>query len=108
MRRVLLIYRPEEGAEVLRSALLRRGFEVSVEAQQWRAVQALRQPVPMWEFVVIVAKNMDDVVLMREIVKASQQFQQSGIPAFLFATRTSCTPSIRIQIGKMGARYVRF
>jgi len=109
MRHLLLIDRSGENTEVLKSALRRRGFDVHVEDQQWRAVQALRQPVPEWEFVVIVAGSTpdNDATLLRELVVASQQLQQSCIPEFLFASRGRCTPTLRIRIAKLGVHYVR-
>ncbi len=109
MRRILLIDRSDQGAAVLGSALRQRGFEVRIEDQRWRAVQALRQPVPLWEFVVVVARSRseEDVDLLRDLIVASQQFHQSGIPEFLFASCTRCTPSLRVGIAKLGARYVR-
>lgn len=109
MRRVLLIDRSDGTAEVLKTALPRRGFELRAEDQHWRAAQLLRQPLPEWEFVVIVARNTceDDVTLLRELVVASQQFHQSAAPEFIFASCVRCVPALRIRIAKLGARYVR-
>lgn len=109
MRRVLLIDRSHDTAEVLKTALLRRGFEVRAEDQQWKAAQLLRQPIPEWEFVVIVARNTceDDVTLLRELMVASQQFHQIAAPEFIFASRVRCAAALRIRIAKLGARYVR-
>jgi ActR/RegA family two-component response regulator len=109
MRRVLLIDRSDGTAEELKTAMLRRGFKVRAEDQRLRAAQLLRQPVPEWEFVVIVARSSreDDVTLLRELVVASQQFQQSDAPQFIFASSLRCISSLRIRIAKLGARYVR-
>jgi len=109
MRRVLLIDHSDEHAVDLKAALRLRGFEVSIEDQCWRAIHALRQRVTEWEFVLVVARNDPerDLNLLRDLILASQQFQQSGLPEFLFASCVRCAPSLRIQIGKMGARYVR-
>lgn len=109
MRRVLLIDRPDEHASKLKAALRLRGFETFIEGQKWRAVHVLRQHVPTWEFVVIVARAVADerLELLRELILASQQFHQSGVPEFLFASCVGCAPTVRGQIEKLGARYVR-
>jgi ActR/RegA family two-component response regulator len=109
MRRVLLIDDSDEHAATLKAALRLRGFEVSIEDQSWRAINALRQRVPEWEFVLYVARNAPEkeLNLLRDLIVASQQFQQSGLPEFLFASSVRCAPSLRIQIAKLGARYVR-
>ena len=109
MRRVLLIGTSRENTVPLRTALHHRGFEVHIEDQRWMAVQALRQPVPLWEFVVVVAgaNSETDLAFLRELIAASQQFQQSGLPEFVFATRSRCTPAVRMHIVRLGARYVR-
>lgn len=109
MRRVLLFDRSDGTAEALKTALLRRGFEVRAEDQRWRAAQLLRQPLPEWEFVVIVARSLgeDNVTLLRDLVAASQQFHQSGVPEFIFASCVRCASSLRVRIAKLGARYVR-
>lgn len=109
MRRVLLIDRSPADAVALKAALRRHGFEVNVEDPEWRALQELRHPVPECEFVVIVARRTpeSDVKLLRELVTASQQLHQCGQPEFLFASCVRCVPSLRVQIGRLGARYVR-
>lgn len=109
MRRVLLIDQSKEHVAALKAPLCRRGFQVRVEDLRWRAIQVLRQSVPRWEFVVIVARGNaeEDVTLLRDLIVASQQFHQSESPEFLLAACTSCAPSLRIQIAQMGARYVR-
>jgi hypothetical protein len=109
MRRVLLIDRSPADAVALKAALRRHGFEAKVEDLQWRAVQVLRRPVLECEFVVIVARSTpeSDVKQLRELVMASQQFHQSGQPEFLYASCVRCVPSLRVQIGRLGARYVR-
>jgi ActR/RegA family two-component response regulator len=109
MRRVLLIDQQDQHASQLKAALRRCGFDVSIENQHWRAIQKLRQRVPECEFVVVVTTSAlgDEVSLLRDLIEASQQLQQSGLPKFLLASCVRCTPSHRIQIAKMGARYVR-
>jgi len=109
LRGVLLIDRSGERTATLKNALRFRGFDMCIEDQGWRAVQALRKPVPEWEFVVVVAgsTSQEDVDLLRELVEASLHFHQSSLPQFLFASTASCMPSLRIGIGKLGARYVR-
>jgi len=109
MRRVLLIDRSRENAVTLKTVLHHHGFEVHIEDRRWLAVQELRQPVPLWEFVVVVAgaSSETDLAFLRELIAASQQFQQSGLPEFVFATRSRCTPAVRMRIVRLGARYVR-
>ena len=109
MRRVLLIDSCDEHATMLRQALHQRGFDVRTEDHRWRTLQALRQPVPEWEFVIIVARNRpeEQIASLRELVIASQQYHQSDLPVFLFASCVGYSPSLRIQIEKLGVRYVR-
>ena len=94
MRRVLLIDRSDGTAEVLKTALPRRGFEVRAEDQHWRAAQLLRQPLPEWEFVVIVARNTceDDVTLLRELVVAiAAVSSERRARIYLRVVRTLCS-----------------
>jgi len=109
MRRVLLIDRSGENPSALAAALRHHGFEARIEDQHWRAVYALRQSVPQWEFVVIVVRiaSEEEMALLRDLVVASQQFHQSGLPEFVFAAHSSCAPSLRMKITELGARYVR-
>lgn len=109
MRRILLIDRSDRSAAMLGTALRQRGFDVRIEDQQWKAVRALRQPVPLWDFVIVVASGSSegDLAWLRDLIAASQQFHQSGVPEFLFASCTRCTPSIRVGIAKLGVGYVR-
>lgn len=108
MRRVLLIHQFSEQPAALQAALIGRGFVVHIEDQRWRAIQALRQPLPEWEFVVVVGNACEgELALLRDLIAASQQFHQSGLPEFVFAACSSCAPSLRFRIGSLGARYVR-
>ena len=109
MRRVLLIDRSGEDAQGLKTAMLRRGFDVRIEDQRWRATQVLRQPLPACEFVVIVAGSIpeNDVALLQELIAATQQLHQSDNPEFLFIACGRHPPTLRLRIGELGARYVR-
>jgi ActR/RegA family two-component response regulator len=109
MRRVFLIDTCGDYGAMLREALHDRGFDVHTEENRWKTVRALRQPTPEWEFVIIVVKMRPEEQLckLRELVVASQQFHQTGLPEFIFASCVRCPPSLRIEIERLGARYVR-
>lgn len=109
MRRVLLIDRSHHNAAMLQAALRQRRFDVYIEGQKCRAVEMLCRVVPQWEFVVVVARNAskEELVLLRDLVMASQQFNQTGLPQFLFATCMSCASWLRIQVERMGVHYIR-
>lgn len=108
MRRVLVIDQPDEHSAKLEATLRLHGFDASVESQKSRAAQTLQQHVPVWEYVVLVARGAPEeaLAMLHELKYASQRFQQSGFPEFVFASWVTCTPSIRIQIARTGARYV--
>lgn len=108
MPRVLLFDHLDEYTKKLKAALRLRKFDVSIEDQKVGVIHALQQHVPQWELVVIVARKApeESVLLLREFITASHQVHQSGLPQFLFASFVQCSPSLRIQIAELGARYV--
>jgi ActR/RegA family two-component response regulator len=108
MYRLLLIDQDSMHAERLATCLRERGLGVLIAESIEEAARRLQQRLPSFELVVVVTSGMTEqwLVALRRLVEASRQYSMCQGPLFLFVARRKCSPNLRLQIERLGARYV--
>lgn len=110
MRRVLLIDCDDEDfSRSIGDAICSLGFDADLTSSPGLALQKLRTNLPMYDFALVIGKASTDADLrmVRELVHACHRFGHGSAPCFLFASRSTGDPRVRLQIEQLGVRYVR-
>ena len=109
MYRLLLIDPDAAHAEQLTAYLCRRGLAVTTTASIQVAAEELRRRTLRYHFVVVIPSGLPEhwLTVLRRLRRACRSTHLFHRPLFLFVSNRRCHPRLRLQIERMGARYVR-
>jgi CheY-like chemotaxis protein len=109
MYRLLLIDQDSIHAERLAICLRERGLAVVIAESIEESARRLQQRLPPYELVILVASCIPEqwLAILRRLVAACREQSLCQGPLFLFASRRNCSPHLRLQIERLGVRYVR-
>jgi DNA-binding response OmpR family regulator len=109
MYRLLLMDDDEIHAERLAVAIRERGLSVIIADSSEEAERRLRQRLPSFELLVIVALGTPEqsLAILGRVLKACRPYSMCQGPLILFVSRRKWSSHLRLRIERLGARYVR-